>query len=493
MINKIVETRLFYRFAEMLIPIFAWLIILLPVYLSPFRPAVVAYFILGYFLYFLYKTIKGVYFASIGYQLMEKAETIDWHKKLLKTPGWQHLKHYIIIANYKETVEKVSVSLEKLAAQHYDLKNVIIVLAMEEREGNTAQIRSEQLTKKFSHFFGEIMTTYHPLIAGEVVGKASNEAYAGKVIYQHAIECKTDPKQAIITIADADSLFPPQYLAYLSLEFLKDKDRDFHFYWAPILLYNNFWKLSLPIRMQAILHSIIRISLLPQRDDLIQVSTYSTNLWLLHSVGFWDVDIIPEDWHIWLQAFFKHGEKVRTLPIYLPVIGDPVYTGSLMSSFVNRYEQERRWAWGATDIPYAIKQSLQSPHIPWIPKMRRIILLAEPHLLWPTSFFILTLSAWVPGWVNPSFGRTVLGYLLPQMSSAILTLGTLTMIITLYFDHKLREKVNIKTSMRNVPLLFIQWYLMPIVSFVFSSLPALEAHTRLILGKNLEYKVTEKA
>jgi len=164
----------------------------------------------------------------------------------------------------------------------------------------------------------------------------------------------------------------------------------------------------------------------------------------------------------------------------------------LRSTFRNRYEQERRWAWGATDIPYAIKRFFETPHIPAWPKLKKILFLAEAHLMWPTSFFVLTLSAWVPGIINPSFGRTVMGYLLPQVSSVILTLGTLTLIIMLYFDHKLRESVNVKTQFRNVPLLFIQWYLLPIVSFIFSSLPALEAHTRLLLGKKLEYKVTEK-
>jgi hypothetical protein len=43
-----------------------------------------------------------------------------------------------------------------------------------------------------------------------------------------------------------------------------------------------------------------------------------------------------------------------------------------------------------------------------------------------------------------------------------------------------------------LPLLLIQWYFLPVVSFVLSALPALDAHTRMILGKKMEYKVTEK-
>jgi hypothetical protein len=34
--------------------------------------------------------------------------------------------------------------------------------------------------------------------------------------------------------------------------------------------------------------------------------------------------------------------------------------------------------------------------------------------------------------------------------------------------------------------------MMPIIGFFFSALPALISHTHLMMGKRLEYKVTEK-
>lgn len=492
MVNRIVGTRLFYRISETIVPILSWFIITLPLWLSRYRPAVVSYLILAYFLYFLYKTVKSVYFAGIAYRLMQQASKINWYKLLTKLNQFEKIHHYIIVTNYKESVEKVEKTMQKIADQQYPLKKVIIVLAMEEREGIEAKQRSKALTEKFKAQFADVITTYHVLQPGEIIGKASNEAHASRIIYQHVLDSFYDPKQVLITIVDADSLFPDQYLAYLAYEFLKDPDRLYHFYWAPLLLYNNFWELPLPIRVQSILSSVLRLSVLPQRDDLMQVSTYSTNLWLLHSVGFWDPDVIPEDWHIWLQAFFEHGEKVRTLPIYLPISGDAVLTKGLWRTFKNRYEQERRWAWGASDIPYAIKRFFETPHIRAWPKLKKILFMIEVHLWWPTSFFILTLSAWIPGLVNQSFGRTVMGYILPRLSSVILTFTSVLLFVILYFDHKMREQIKVKTQLRNIPILFIQWYFLPIISFVFSSLPALEAHTRLLLGKKLEYKVTEK-
>jgi hypothetical protein len=159
---------------------------------------------------------------------------------------------------------------------------------------------------------------------------------------------------------------------------------------------------------------------------------------------------------------------------------------------MNRYEQEKRWAWGVTDFSYAWSKMFTTPHIPFFAKFKKIYALAETHILWPTSFFVLTLSASIPPLINPAFKRSVLGFLLPQISGLILTITTAWILLYIYLDIQLRKRMKVETKMKNLPLLFIQWYLLPIVSFFLSSLPALDAHTRLLLGKKITYKVTEK-
>jgi hypothetical protein len=39
----------------------------------------------------------------------------------------------------------------------------------------------------------------------------------------------------------------------------------------------------------------------------------------------------------------------------------------------------------------------------------------------------------------------------------------------------------------------VQWLLIPAVGLLLSNLPALDAQTRLMTGRYLEYRVTEKA
>jgi uncharacterized protein YqcC (DUF446 family) len=40
---------------------------------------------------------------------------------------------------------------------------------------------------------------------------------------------------------------------------------------------------------------------------------------------------------------------------------------------------------------------------------------------------------------------------------------------------------------------WVQWILLPVFGVIFTNLPALDAQTRLLTGRYLEYRVTEKA
>src|SRR3990167_4708429 len=471
--QKILQSRYFYRFAERLVPILVWAAITMPIWLSPFHPAVASYLILAYFLYFLYKSTKTVYFAGISYRLINRSEKINWYSKVSRKKNFHEIYHFFIIANYKETTSKLRKTLDRLAEQNYPKDKIYIVLAMEEREGDIAKERGIELTKEYKSTFADFYTTYHRLIDGEVVGKASNGTHAAKFISKIVKNKGIKSDKVIITVCDADSLMPKNYLAYVTYKFLLDKDRKYRFFWAPVLLYSNFWKLPLPVRVQSILSSVARFAYLSQKDDLIQISTYSTNLWLLEEVGYWDTDIIPEDWHVYLQAYFTFGEKVKTIPMFLTITRDAVRGSNLYQSLLSRYEQEKRWAWGVTDVPYALRKLLTTPHLPWLPKFFKVVHVLETHLFWPTSFFILTLGASIPALVNPAFNRTALGHNLPRMSGLILTITTSFIAMLIFIDLKSRPKRPLHFSVAKTPLLLFQWVLLPVVSFFLSSLPAL--------------------
>lgn len=487
----LIKSRYFIRFGEIFVPALSWIIITFPLWMSPFHPAIVAYFIISFNLYFLYKAVNTAYYATKSYRTILIKHRVNFSKRLLNTSKSETISHFIIIPNYKELLTKLESTINAIARNDYPYKNIYLVLAFEKRE-EKAEAKAEHLKNKYKDIFKDIITSYHTLEENEEAGKASNQTHAAILVEEFCSQNKIPFKNALITICDADSHFSKNYFSYLTYQYLKDPDRKYHFYWAPVLLYNNFWQLPFFVRMQATLSSILRLAFLSQKDQLIQISTYSTNLELLKSVGYWDVDIIPEDWHIYYQVFFKYGEKVKTIPLFTIINGDAVYSGGMLNTFKNRYEQEKRWAWGVSDIAFAWNKLFSTPHIPLMPKFKRVLYLVETHLFWPTSFFVLTISASIPPLINPLFKRTVLGFLLPQLSGVILTTASAMLLLYAYLDIQLRRRVNIKTNSLNVPFLLIQWYLLPIVSFVLSSLPALDAHTRILFGKKIKYKVTEK-
>ncbi len=478
------------RFGEMIIPITTWLVITLPLWLSPFHPAVVAYFIIAFDLYFLYKAVTTTFNASIAYRKIQLISKIPFAPRI-KRKNLEDLHHFVIIPNYKEPTYKIASTIDSIVANDYPHRNISLVLAFEKRE-EEAKEKEKYFREHYSSHFREILSAYHVLVEGEVPGKASNQTFAAKKLDAHITKKGWDPKNCLITICDADSNFPTNYFSYLTYKFLRDPDRQFHFYWAPVLLYNNFWELPFFVRIQATLSSIVRLAFIMEEEKLIHISTYTTNLWLLREINFWDVDIIPEDWHIYFQAFFHFGEKVRTIPLFTIINGDAVFAGDIYKTLVNRYEQEMRWAWGVTDVAYTWNKMFSTPHIPLWAKIKKILIVAETHFLWPTSFFILTISASIPPLINPEFKRTVLGFMLPELSGLILTMSSVLLIVYTYLDYHLRGKLKIQQKTHFLPLIIVQWYLLPIVSFVLSSLPALEAHTRLLFGKKITYKVTEK-
>jgi len=104
----------------------------------------------------------------------------------------------------------------------------------------------------------------------------------------------------------------------------------------------------------------------------------------------------------------------------------------------------------------------------------------------------LTLGSAIPPILNPGFGRTVLGHNLAQISSGILTLSAVFLLVVILIDLRVKPPRPKEFASWKLPFLYLQWLTLPVVSFFLAALPGLDAHTRLMLGKRLEYRVTEK-
>jgi hypothetical protein len=300
-----------------------------------------------------------------------------------------------------------------------------------------------------------------------------------------------DMRFMTITSNDTDAILHKQYFAYLTFKFLDDPQR-YHKFWQPaIVFYNNIWRIPAPNRVVNTFSNIWQVGLLMRKDRLVSFSNYTTSLQLIDQVGYWDTDVIPEDYRIFFKAFFKlHGE-VEVEPIFLPSSADAAESNTTWKTFINDYEQKKRWAWGVSDLPLFIEWYLKEPRISFINKTIRIVRLLEDHLLGPVYWFIVTLGVTISTLINPNFSRTTIGYNLPRITSAIFSVSLIALIILLFLELRQRPRTKDVSRLR-LWLSPLEFVLMPIVGFIFGALPGLDAHTRLMLGKYLEYRITEK-
>jgi len=484
----------FLRLLELVPGLISWNIILFPYWGIFVIPEVVAYFILLFNIYWFYQSFQIAITATISHLRIQASMHYDWMKDVRNFPDWQKVHHIVIIPTYKEPLYILERTINSIVNQTLPLKQITVVLAQEKRAPiQEREANRKALLKKFGKTFANFFTTLHELAPGEVVGKASNERFAAIWVKKKLVDKKgLDINYIVITSCDADHVYHPNHFAALTYKFLDNPER-YNYFWQPaVLYYNNIWELPAITRIQNTFGSIWNLSQLSRKDRLVNAQNYSLSLKLLHEVGYWDPDKIPEDWGIFFKSFYKKKGKVEVEPIYLPLTVDAAQSTSFIKTLKNQYRQFQRWAWGVSDTPWILKSYFLTPGVPFLNKTMRLIYAMWNHISWPINWFIITVGLTLPTLVNPRFGRTTLGYTVPKLSSLILTLALVFLVVTIILDHIYRPKRPEGYPLWRVLVSPLEYILMPISGFFFGALPGLDAHTRLMLGKYIEYKVTEK-
>lgn len=486
--------KLVHRLLEILPGFFSWNIILFPYWGILIIPNVVAYFILTFNVYWFFQSLQLAIAATISHLRVQASMNYDWVLDLESFPDWKKVHHIIIVPTFKEPLYILERTIGSLSKQNLPLKQISVCLAMEEKEDEKERLLKANMIKKiYGKKFANIFVTTHKLIKGEVAGKASNERYAAIQVKNKLVdEKKMNINYITITSCDADHKFHPKHFSCLTFKFLDNLNRYKSFWQPAVMFYNNIWEIPALTRVPNTLGSIWNLSQLARKDRLINAQNYSLSLKLLDNVGYWDADKIPEDWGIFFKAFYKTKGGIEVEPIYLPLFADAPRSTSFWKTIKNQYDQFKRWAWGVSDDPWIIKKYFLTKGIPFWEKTSRLIWSLWSHFSWPINWFLITIGITLPALLNPAFARTALGYYVPKVSSFLLTTALIFLLITIAIDSSYKPKKSKTLPKWRMILSPLEFILMPIVGFIFSALPGLDAHTRLMLGKYIEYKVTEK-
>jgi hypothetical protein len=283
-----------------------------------------------------------------------------------------------------------------------------------------------------------------------------------------------------------------QYLAALAYFVLTHPDGRLHIYQPAILFYANYTRLALPLRAVSSVFSLYSLARLAAAHRLVPQSTYSLSWVVARRVGFWDVDVVPEDSHMFFKVWLHLGKRVQARAIHLPVYADAAEGLNVWKSAASTYQQIRRWAWGVSDVPYLTLRGLRAQHIPWYIRVSRLGWYVEEHLVWPSHWFLLTLGGLLPPLLNKVWAHSPVGAWQNAAFQTFLGLCLPSLVLAIFADLWLRWRSASRHDLKMLLAALPGFALLPLTGLTLVALPALDAHTRLLLGRTLAYQVTEK-
>ncbi len=487
------------RFLEVLPGALSWGTLLGLFFLSWKLPVAVAVFVVLYDLYWLLKTIYFFFHLRVSFLKMRERVKIDWLKKLkLEFPGWGKIHHMAVFTSYHEPYDVLKKSIESLSKTNFPLKNIFLILAPEARGGEEDQITAARLKDEFGGRFGNCIITTHPYgIPGEIVGKASNEAWAVRRVYEDFIKKSNVPcEDVLVSVFDADTRPTRDYFGVLTHTFLSTPNPHRAGY-QPILIFSNAYRVPLFARLLSFSCSFWHLIQQSRLKQLMTISCYSISLRTLVDVGFWHTNVIAEDARIFYQCLGYYSGDFRTVPLFYPVTTDAVSGSTLWEAAKNSYKQQRRWAWGVENVSFVIPSYIKNKSFPLRSKIFWIFNFLENFHSWAISALIIFLFGFMPNLLGGAAFRTsVLSSNLPGITSTILNVSALGIVTSAFLSILLLSPRETFGPVKWYRYLFylLQWALIPFAFIIFGSVPAFESQTRLMMGGKyrLGYWVTPK-
>ena len=491
--------RVIYRLFEIMPGFLSWFTLGILVYLSSYHPIFVASLVIVFDLYWFFKTIYFGFHLRKAYKKMRRNEKIDWMKHLIEEYGdkFGDVYHLIVIPMYHEPISVVKDSLNALLKTAYPKDRYIVVLACEERKKEHSEDIIKHITEEYGDKFFKLITTMHPGdIAGELAGKAANETWGAKIAKEEIDRQGIDYKNVIFTSLDVDTVVAPKYFSCLTYYYLSSDNPTRHSYQPIPLFINNLW--DSPAISRVFSFSTTFWQLINQERDgkLLTFSSHSMSFSALVDVDFKQTNVVSDDSRIFWQCFLKYNGDYKVQPIYYPVSMDANSAETLKQTLVNIYKQQRRWAYGAGDIPYFMFNFLKNKKIPMAKKISWSKEIIESHWSWACASILIFLLLWFPLLLGgDAFSSQMMAHMLPKIVSMILTISMMGLMINAYYNILMipKDSPKYRQGLKEKIYIMLQWIVTPVIMVFFTSLPAIDAQTRLMFGKYMGFWVTPKA
>lgn len=490
------KTRGFKRCLEIIPGFISWGVIIFMVVLSVWQPVLCATLIIIFDFYWIIRTAYLTTLLIMAHRKLFYQKDRDWLadcQGLSLQKDWQRLYHLIIFPVYKEGPEILLSSLEAIRQCHYPKEKMIVVVSFEERY-NQSRKNAQELEQEFNASFFGYLSTFHPDgLAGEARTKGANATWAAKRAKEFLSSKSIAYEDAIVSCFDADTCVDKEYFGCLTYHFLTSP-KPHQASYQPLPVYNNnIWYAPSFARIVEISASFCQMIESMRLEKFVTFSSHSMSFKTLIDIDYWPVDMISDDSVVYWKAFIFYKGDYQVIPLYITVSMDVAYANNFFKTIVVQYKQKRRWAWGIENFPFVVTRFLSNKDIPLAKKIRRSLHLLESHITWAVWAIIITLIAPLPILLGGTFfSQLPIGYNLPKITGLLLNFTLVTSLIWILLSRTiLPHRPKDVKWIKNI-LMVLEWIIIPFIILILGSTPALEAQTRLMLGKYMEFYSTEK-
>ena len=522
-----------YRFFEMVPGLVSWGSIIVLVVLSLLNPLLAGIYVLLFIATLLIKAAGIAYHTFVGFKRIENAQKVNWNGRLqdLKDPQASYerisahptrelgeaahaenlrlmaaapdsypkpadVSHAVIVATYNEGYEVLQPTIESVVNGTFNPKQIILVVAYEERGGAAIEGTVKQLRDEYAHRFKAFEIVKHPKnLPDEVVGKGANITYAGEYLEKWLKKQRISTESVIVTTLDSDNRPHPTYFDYVAYEFIVHDDRK-HLAFQPVSLFlNNIWDVPAPMRVVATGNSFWNIISSMRPHTLRNFASHSQPMEALVEMDFWSKRTIVEDGHQYWRSWFYFGGKYEVIPIFVPIYQDAVLSDTYVKTLKAQFVQLRRWAYGASDVPYvATRVFTKNRNVPFWAGFTRFMRLLDGHVTLACVSIIVTFGGWVPLFINSEASRSVAANQLPEVLSVLQRIAMIGLFITIFLAFKMLPPRPARYKRHRTFGMIAQWVLMPVIAIGYNAAAAFYSQTRLLFGRYLDkFDVTEKA
>ncbi len=488
------KDRRFYRLLEILPGATSWLSLIAMVLASIYAPFFAAYFIIAFAVFWVLKTAFLSYHLRHNWRRLKHHMTVDWHA-MIERFEYGHLYQLVILPFYQESVEVIDASLKSLSESHYDKKAIIVVLAREEKAGESAKAITDAMQEKYGSVFGAFHVSVHPGdIEGEIAGKGSNATWAAedvrrKVLDPHGIRYN----HTLVSIFDIDTVVYPDYFNCLVWHFMT-APRPLKSSFQPVPVFNNnMWDASALARVVAMSSTFWEMVQQERPERMATFSSHSVSFQALYEIGYWQTNMVSEDSRIYWNLLLANNGEYDVIPLSYPVSMDANTAPTFFGTIKNIYKQHRRWTYGVENFVYIMYHFTKNKSIPKGRRIRIALQQAEGYWSMVTNPIMLIILGWAPIFFGGRvFHETVLSYNLPIVVRDLLILAMFGLVISSMISLTLIPKRPQGKNRFLYVVMALQWILVPITMVIFSAIPGLDAQTRLMLGKYMGFWATPK-